>query len=146
MGIADRTISAGFIWAGVPTASIIDLSALNKVQLVSITPDVTDKIKKDWPFFSVVSIPKETYKGMVQDATTVAAPALLMSTTNMSDETAYKITKLLFENVDMMKNSHAKGGDISLETAFNGLAVPLHPGAVKYYQEKGVDIPTELMP
>lgn len=60
MGLADRNIDAAFIWSGVPNSSVLDLAALNEISIVSLTPDALDKIKNDWPFFSVVTVPKTT--------------------------------------------------------------------------------------
>lgn len=82
---------------------------------------------------------------MTKDATSVAAPALLFVSDKMADDLAYQITKIVFENVPRFKASHQRGGDISLETAFDGLGVPLHPGAIKYFKEKGVAVPDTLV-
>lgn len=146
MGLADHNIDAAFIWSGLPNASVLDLATLNKIEVVSLTSDAIGKIQKDWPFFSVVNIPKDTYKGMSKDATSVAAPALLVVSDKMSDELAYQVTKQVFDNVSTFAASHKRGEDISLETAFDGVGLPLHPGAVKFFVEKGVEIPMEILP
>ena len=145
MGLADHNIDAAFIWSGIPNASVIDLSTLNKIEMVSLTPEAIKKIQSEWPFFSVVKVPKETYKGMSKDATSVAAPALLVVSDKMSDDLAYKITKLIFENISRFGAAHKRGEDISLETAFDGMGLPLHKGAIKYFKEKGVDVPKALI-
>ncbi len=145
MGLADHHIDAAFIWSGIPNASVIDLSTLNKIEMVSLTPEAIAKIQSDWPFYSVVKVSKETYKGMSKDATSVAAPALMVVSDQMSDDLAYKITKLIFENVSRFGAAHKRGGDISIETAFDGMGMPLHKGAIKYFKEKGIDVPKELI-
>ena len=69
---------------------------------------------------------------------TVAITNILVTREGVSDEEAYQMTKLLFEHLDTLKAAHAAAGGISLEAAVQGLPIPLHPGAEKYYREKGL--------
>ena len=138
-GLKDRTIAAGFIWAGVPTSGIMDLASLNKISLVSIEKQKIVELKETMPFISSVTIPAGTYKGMKKDCTTLAIPAVLGGRADLSEEFVYNMLKTLFENHDQLVQSHTRGKDVTLETALDGLDdVPLHPGAVKYYKEKGI--------
>ena len=63
---------------------------------------------------------------------------------DLSEDTVYQMTKILFENVDQLRAVHQKAQAISLETALDGMSIPLHPGAIKYYEEKGLTIPENL--
>lgn len=69
---------------------------------------------------------------------------MLAVSADLSEDTVYKMTKILFENVDQLRAVHQKAQLISLETALDGMSIPLHPGAIKYYEEKGLSVPEEL--
>lgn len=138
-GLKDRTIAAAFIWAGVPTSGIMDLASLNKVSLVSVEEAKIEELKKTMPFISSVNIPAGTYNGMNNDCTTLAIPAVLGGRADLPEEFVYNMLKTLFEHHDQLVQSHTRGKDITIESALEGLSdVPLHPGAVKYYKEKGL--------
>jgi len=69
---------------------------------------------------------------------TAAIGNILVTHAGVSDEVAYQMTKLLFENLERLKASHAAAGDIDVNKALDGLAIPLHPGAERYYKEIGL--------
>ena len=77
---------------------------------------------------------------MTADVNAASVRATLAVSSSVSDETAYNITKALFENLPELGDAHAKGKEISLDAALSGISVPLHPGAAKYFKEKGLNI------
>ncbi len=83
-------------------------------------------------------IPAGTYQGQDEDVPTAAIGNILVTHEGVSEETAYQMTKLLFENLDRMVASHSAAKDITLEGAITGLPIPLHPGAERYYRERGL--------
>jgi uncharacterized protein len=85
-----------------------------------------------------VTIPANTYKGVTQDVPTVAVNAVLIVGNQLKPEMVYHLTKALFENQAELASAHAKGKEVSLKYAVQGVSVPFHPGAVKYYKEKGL--------
>jgi len=85
-----------------------------------------------------VMIPANTYAGQEKDVPTAAVTNYLVTSTAVSDDLAYQMTKLIFESLPELANSHVAGKDIRLETAASGSPIPLHPGAIRYYKEKGV--------
>jgi len=138
-GLKDRTMNAAFIWAGVPTAGIMDLAAQNKIALIEIDKDHIDKLTQKLPYCTVMKIPANTYKGLDKDATTVAIPAVLVGSDDLSADFVYNFLKTVFANLDLLQQAHARGKDISKNTALDGLAgIPLHPGAEKFYKEIGL--------
>ena len=78
--------------------------------------------------------PKE-YRNQKDNVSVVAVQSMLVVSSEMADADAYNICKLLFDNLDVMKESHARGGDISLDTALDGMSIDLHPGAQKFFDE-----------
>nr|MDQ2703812.1 TAXI family TRAP transporter solute-binding subunit [Pseudomonadota bacterium] len=84
------------------------------------------------------TIPAGTYDGQTEDVSTAAVGNMLVTHSDVSDETAYQMTKQLFENLDRMVAAHAAAQAIKPEAATEGMPVPLHPGAERYYKEKGI--------
>ncbi|MGB3959768.1 MAG: TAXI family TRAP transporter solute-binding subunit, partial [bacterium] len=82
-----------------------------------------------------VVIPAGTYNNQDEDLKTVAVMAMLVVPKDLPEDLAYKMTKALFENLDDLKAAHDRGGDLSLETALDGMSLPVHPGVQRYYDE-----------
>jgi len=131
----NRQLDATFQSSGLGNAALKDLSTTQDVTFVAIPADIADKLGA--PYKPGV-IPAGTYPGQDADVPTVAITNILVTQSDVSDEEAYQMTKLLFENLDTLKAAHAAAGGISLEAAIQGLPIPLHPGAEKYYKEKGL--------
>ena len=106
-----------------------------EITVVSVPKEVVDKIGP--PFVSVM-IPANTYTGQDKDVPTAAVINYLVTSSAVSDDLAYQMTKLIFESLPELANAHAAGKEIKLETAATGSPVPLHPGAIRYYKEKGL--------
>ncbi len=88
--------------------------------------------------YVAATIPAGTYDGQTEDVATVAVSNFLVTNASVSDEIAYQMTKLLFENLTELEASHQAAALIKLENALNGMPIPLHPGAEQYYREQGM--------
>jgi TRAP transporter TAXI family solute receptor len=137
----DNQIDAGFVVAGYPVSSIMDLATTKDITLVSFDDATMAKLTKEFPYFVKSTIPANTYKGVTQATQTPAVMALLVVDEKVPEDVVYKFTKALWENIDVVHKAHAKGKEINLKSALNGVTVPLHPGAAKYYKEKGLKLP-----
>jgi TRAP transporter TAXI family solute receptor len=122
--------------AGLGVASLRDLAAAMKIVVVPIPADVVAKVGD--PAYQPATVPAGTYEGQTQDVPTVAIQNFLVSHTGVSNDTAYKMTKALWENLDALVAAHAAGKQIKRENALKGMPLPLHPGAEKYYREAGM--------
>ena len=103
--------------------------------MVAVPADVAAKLG---PPFVATTIPANTYNGQTADVPTLAVVNFLVTHAGVSDETVYQMTKQLFENLDQMVAAHNAAKAITLETATDGMPLPLHPGAERYYKEKGL--------
>lgn len=133
--IKNRQLDATLQSAGLGVASIKDLALSLPVTVVSVPASVAEKLGA--PFLAA-TIPAGTYEGQAEDVPTLAITNILVTHSDVSDETAYQMTKQLFENLPDMVAAHAAAKAISLENGAKGLPVPLHPGAERYYKEKGI--------
>jgi uncharacterized protein len=131
----NRQLNATLQSAGLGVASLKDLSTATDITVVAVPKEVVDKIGP--PFVSVI-IPANTYPGQDKDVPTAAVINYLVTSSAVSDDLVYQMTKLIFESLPELANSHAAGREIKLENAAIGSPVPLHPGAVRYYREKGL--------
>ncbi len=141
--LKDGKIDAAVITAGAPTTAITDLATSKTVYLISIDDEHMNKILSDCPWYASITIPAGTYNGFDQDAITVTVKATLVCSADLAEDVAYEITKTIFEGASDIAALHAKGEELSLEFATDGIAVPFHAGAAKYFAEKGVDVATE---
>ncbi len=131
----NRQLDATLQSAGLGVASLKDLSTSIDIVVVAVPKQVVDKIG---PPFTAVKIPANTYTGQEKDVPTAAVTNYLVTSTAVSDDLAYRMTKLIYESLPELANSHVAGKDIKLETAARGSPIPLHPGAIRYYKEKGL--------
>ena len=134
----DNQIDAGFVVAGYPTAAIMDLTTTKDVDLLSFDAAFLKKLHKAYPFFVASKIPAKTYRGIDKDVMTPAVMAILITNDSVPEEDIYNFLTAMFKNLDDVAAVHAKGKEITLKGALDGLTAPLHPGAVKFYKEKGL--------
>lgn len=131
----NRQLDATLQSAGLGVASIRDLAANNEINVVAVPADLVKKIGA--PYIPV-TIPANTYHGQTSDVQTAAVGNFLVTHEKVSDDLVYQMTKTMFENLNVMVASHSAARDIKLKNALTGMSIPLHPGAERYYKEKGL--------
>ena len=137
--LKDKKIDAAFIVAGAPTTAITDLSTSGPVYLVSIDDEHIDELLAKSPYYTAYTVPADTY-GMPEDVQTVAVAAVVLARNDVSEDAIYTFTSTIFDNIDAIAEQHGKGAELSLEFASSITDVPYHPGAAKYFAEKGFDV------
>ena len=135
--LKDNHIDGFMFVSGVPNAAIQDTATTSSLKFVSIPDDMINSLTTKYPFLTESTIPAGTYKGQDADVKTVAVKATLIVGSEVSEKVVYDLTKALFENQPELATAHAKGAELSLESAVKGVSVPFHPGAEKYYKEVG---------
>src|ERR1700704_5479635 len=131
----NRQLNATLQSAGLGVASLKDLSTSTEITVVSVPKAIVNKIG---PPFVPATIPAHTYTGQDKDVPTAAVVNYLVTSSAVSDDLVYQMTRLIFESLPELANSHVAGKEIKLESAAMGSPVPLHPGALRYYKEKGL--------
>ena len=132
----NRQLDATLISAGLGVAAVRDLATAVKIVIVPIPVEIIGKIGD--PAHQPATIPANTYNGQTEAAATVAIPNFLVTHEGVPADTVYTMTKSMFENLDQMVAAHAAAKAIKRENATQGLPVPLHAGAEKYYRELGL--------
>jgi uncharacterized protein len=131
----NRQLDATLISAGLGVSAIRDLCASVDCVVVEIPKSVVAKMGS--PYQSA-PIPGGTYKGNDQNVDAVAIPNYLVTRAGLSDQEVYEMTKDIFDNLSALQAAHAAAKGIKLDNAAKNPPVPLHPGAAKFYKEKGV--------
>jgi hypothetical protein len=131
-------LDAFMIVAGYPTASVSELCASAGCELVPIEGPEVDALLERYPFFARDTIPAHTYPG-VDQTETLSVGAQWLVGAEVDEDLVYGITKALWHDNarKLLDDGHIKGRAITLDTALDGIAVPLHPGAERYYREIG---------
>jgi hypothetical protein len=133
--IKNRQLDATLQSAGLGVASLKDLSTSLDIVVVSVPSEIVKKM--GLPIIAN-KIPANTYKGQTEDVVTASVINYLVTRKDVSDATAYQMTKLFYESLPELVASHSAAKDINLKDAAKNSPVPLHPGAIKYYKEKGL--------
>ncbi|MBI9090580.1 MAG: TAXI family TRAP transporter solute-binding subunit [Desulfobacterium sp.] len=136
--IKDGNLDASLITAGSPTASVLELANYHDVIIVPLTGPAIKELQKVQPYYADTLLPANTYKGQPEAVKTIAVRAIWATHDKLDEETAYNVVKALYENTDTLAKVHVKGKEISLATALESVSIPLHPGAERYYREKGL--------
>lgn len=136
--LRDGLVDGVFITAGYPTAAVTDLAASREIALVPVSDEALANLRARWPFYTRQVVPAGAYRGLAAPVATVAVMAMLAVRQDVPDDVVYSLTKALWENLDRIRAAHARGRDLDLAKALEGMPLPLHPGAERYYREQGV--------
>ena len=132
--LKDDKIDAFFCVAGIPTTAVTDLALGNDIVAVSIDDEHFDALSAEYGFYTKQNIPAGTYNGVDADVQTVAVMATFIVSNDMTEDEVYNITKALFESKEEITTAHVKGAELNAETAVDGISIPMHPGAKKYFK------------
>ncbi len=138
--LKDGKIDAAFIVAGAPTPAIQELCTTTNAYLVPIDGAIADALMETSPYYTTYNIPAGTYDKQTSDVTTVTVKATLIVSTSATEDDVYNVTKAIFDNIEAITTAHAKGAELSLENATEGMTAPFHKGAAKYFAEKGITV------
>jgi TRAP transporter TAXI family solute receptor len=133
--IKNRQLDATLQSAGLGVASIRDLASSIPIEVVAVPPEIIAKVGA--PYVSRI-IPAGTYDGQTADVPTAAVINFLVTREGVSDDLAYQMSKQLFDHLDDMVAAHKAAADIKLADAAKDMPIPIHPGAKRYYKEKGL--------
>jgi TRAP transporter TAXI family solute receptor len=132
--LRDGNVDVAFLTAGTPTAAVRDLASQRDVVVLPVPANIAAKVIQKYPFYTKFTIVKDTYPKQAADVTTLAVDAMLICQAGLDDQTVYEMTKAIFTNLDRLILAHAKGKEIRKETALDGMPIPVHPGAERFFK------------
>ncbi len=143
--LKDGLVDAAIGVSGVPAPFLLDLETTHDIKFIDLTIDEINKIKERYPFWTVGKIKKGTYKNLKNDLSVVQFWNIALASKDLPDDFIYNVVKTTFESRNKMIASDISAKNLLEENILNS-SVPLHPGAIKYYQEVGIHIPEKLIP
>ncbi len=135
--IKNGMVDAAFVTSGIPNSTVIDLSITHKTVILPIEGKAMEYLKNKYPFFSAGVIPGGTYS-QKEDIKTATITNLLLVSKDLPDDVVYQLTKSIFEHLDALYSAHNAAKNITLAHIADGMPVPFHPGAERYFKEVGV--------
>lgn len=136
--LCDNQIDAMVYTVGHPSGSIQEATTSCDAVLVNVTGDAVDKLVADNPYYATATIPGGMYRGNADDVQTFGVRATLVTSADEPDDVVYALVKSVFDNFDEFKKLHPAFAHLTPEEMVTqGLSAPIHPGALKYYKEKG---------
>src|SRR4051794_37988886 len=136
--LCDNKIDGFFYGVGHPSAAIQDPTIACGAKLISLTGPAVDALIKEHPYYAKATIPGGMYANNPDPTETYGVLATVVTSAKVADTTVYALVKAVFDNFDEFKKLHPAFAHLDpKEMVKNGLSAPLHPGAIKYYKEKG---------
>ncbi|MCZ0926087.1 TAXI family TRAP transporter solute-binding subunit [Halomonas janggokensis] len=144
--IRDGDIDAGFWSVGPPTSSIMNLATTRDIRIIGLSDEEVANAREAVEVFAPYQLHEGLYEGMDETVQTIGIPNVLVVNSDMDEELAYQLTQLLFENTDELIAVHPAANDTTVEFTMESTPVPLHPGAIRYFEEVDAEIPDRLRP
>src|SRR6185436_19693426 len=137
--LKDGKLDAFFWSSGVPAGSILDLAATpgHRLALLASSALLPELQRRHGSLYYEGTIPKGVYPGVDADVPVVTVKSLLAVSSEMDADLAYRLTRTLFDKKQDLVAIHPEARNLTLEQAVKGSPAPFHPGAIRYYQEKG---------
>ncbi|MFZ5962517.1 TAXI family TRAP transporter solute-binding subunit [Thalassococcus sp. BH17M4-6] len=144
--LSNGDIDAGFWSVGAPTSSILNLATTQDIVIIALTEAELDAAMAADGTFAKTTLAGGSYTGVDEDITVLGIPNVLTVSSEMEDDVAYNITKAMFENIAELQAVHPAARETTVEFSMSATPVPLHPGAIRYYEEIGATVPDKLRP
>jgi TRAP transporter TAXI family solute receptor len=144
--LRDGTIDVGIWSVGPGTSSILDLATTHEISMLGFTPQQADKILAANASYSAVELSGGVYRGIDQPVATIGVWNVMICQASLDTDLVYRLAKALFEHNDYLLKIHPSAAYTTPENAVKYSQIPLHPGTIKYLEEKGITVPDKLRP
>lgn len=137
--LRDGNVDALFVMSAHPNSQVMDLAATHDIKLLPVDEDVRVKVTDEYDYYQESIIEAGVYEDQTDDIHTLSLGTTIVANADVPEEVAYEFTKSVYENLEEVHQFHDVAKQISLEAAPN-MPIPLHPGAKKYFEEKGMEV------
>lgn len=144
--LANGDIDVGFWSVGAPTSSILNLATTRSIRMIALTDEEIAAAQSVDPTFARTNLAGGIYEGVPEDVPSLGIPNVLVVSSEMDDDLAYAIVKAMFDNIADLQAVHPAANETTVEFTLGATPVPLHPGAIRYFEEIGVTVPDHLRP
>ncbi|GAB6906123.1 TRAP transporter solute receptor, TAXI family [Desulfosarcina cetonica] len=144
--LRDGTIDVGFWSVGPGTSSILDLATTHEIRMIGLSKDEVDAILAANPTYTAVDLDAGIYRGIDQPVPTIGVWNVMICQTSLDTDLVYQLVKALYEHNDYLKKIHPLAAYTTPQNAVKYSPIPLHPGTIKYLEEKGITVPDNLKP
>lgn len=144
--LRDGTIEIGIWCVGPGTSSILDLSTTHDISVITFTPEQTKKVLEYNETYSAVDLPGGIYRGVDKPVPTIGVWNVIICQKSLDTDLVYSLVKALYEHNDYLCKIHPLASFTTPENVVKYSPIPLHPGTIKYVQEKGITVPEKLIP
>lgn len=144
--LVDNQVDVTYIAGGLPHASVVEMATSTDIKILPIEGELRDKLIEQYNWYFPITIPANSFNGQTEPIETVAVANLLVGRADLPDNVVYEMMKSMYENTQQLSASFKGATNMKPEEGINGVTLPLHPGSVKYFQEKGIQIPENLLP
>lgn len=144
--LRDGDIDVGIWSVGPPTSSVVNLATTRDIRFIPLTAEEQKKAIARNPVFARATLDAGVYQGIDKPVSTLGIPNVLTVNASMSDDLAHSITELLYTRLDDLIAVHSAVKAVSVDFTLDASPIPLHPGAIRYYEKTGAKIPAKLRP
>lgn len=144
--LANGDIDAGFWSVGAPTSSILNLATTQDIVVIALTEDQLAASMAENSTFAMTTLAGGTYNGVDEDISVLGIPNVLTVSSEMSDDLAYEITRAMFEHITELQAVHPAANQTTVAFTLDATPIPLHPGAIRYFEEIGATVPDAMRP
>jgi len=146
--LKDGNLDVFAFCAPIPVSYAQDIASQREIRLVSVDLEVAKNYVENNPGYFLDKFPKDAYNNQQNETEVdgISWTQYWFTKASVDDDVIYETTKWLFENIEQFHETHSSIRTVNLDNALDGIYVPLHAGAVRYYREKGINIPDELLP
>lgn len=135
--LRDGRVDAAFFTVGIGASVIADLAVSQRISVVTIDGMYAERLMAMEDFYATATIPAGTYSG-VGEARTIAVVSMVVAREDLSEDIVYDFVRGIFDNIGIVHSAHQAGRLVTLETALDGMPIPLHPGAERFFSEQGM--------
>jgi len=143
--LRDGQVDAALTTAGLPHPAVAETESTHGINLITLPQEISESFIEEYPYFGTDVVPAGTYDAVTEDQPTLTLWNFLITHKDLSDDVVYEMVKAAFEHHDTLMETHRASEHVALEN-IDEITIPLHPGAIRYYEEQGVEIPGRLIP